>query len=511
MNSTSTILIVEDEAIVAMDLVMKLQSVGYNTLEVATNYDEAVDAIKTHQPNLVLLDIVIKSKKNGIDIGNYILNHYNIPIIYVTANTNDSIMAQVKKTNPYGFISKPFDSKTLFTTIEIANHKFKYEQGLIDTREKLKELNLELEKRVGERTRMLKEQNKHLQIEVELRNKVESELFVKEQHYKNIIKHLGSGLAVTDNKGIILSPNLALAKMCSCNEANLIGKNISDLFETDVWRKVQSHFTDEDNKLLFIETKLIRRNKAFKWCQLYISATKVYHSHNNFVFSVIDVNQQKITERLLNNEREKRLFTLMEGVEKERKRITLELHDSLGQKLTAAKLTLGALLRNSNIDDAQKEALIESKTIIEESINEVREISQNLTPSVLEDYGLIAALKRMKDQLSEKEGVDILLILKGAYPGLSMPVETVLYRIAQEALNNALKHAEASEIKITLTTSQEGLSLSISDNGKGFNIKDKMLRNGHGLNNIEDRCSAIKGHCSIDSQINKGTKILIEL
>lgn len=221
--------------------------------------------------------------------------------------------------------------------------------------------------------------------------------------------------------------------------------------------------------------------------------------------SLLDMRKQledfRKKEELLN--KRKALF-LLEGQENERKRVARDLHDGLGQWLTGLKLKIAA----ADIAPEQKNEL---KEITSETIEEVRRITNNLMPSVLVDFGIDAALRQITSYFQKNAQVNIQYTYQKEEVNVVLPFEVsvTLYRIAQEALNNTIKHSGATLVKMLLVEGQNEISLSIEDNGKGFSI-DNTKRNGNGLKNMEERVKLWNGTFAIKSQ-NDGTKIIISI
>jgi len=214
------------------------------------------------------------------------------------------------------------------------------------------------------------------------------------------------------------------------------------------------------------------------------------------------------------NEQKIRSSSIIEGQEKERKKIARELHDGLGQKLTALKFNIEGL--KGAASKTEKSRLNEIKNMLHETIAEVRRISFNLMPSVLSDFGIIPALKNLCDQVSKSSNIDVFFENQSTIQRLHKTVEINIYRITQEALNNAIKYAEADEVIIFVSNTDTCLTLSISDNGKGFNTsyldsKVRSASSGNGIINIQERTSLINGEFRIETGIGKGTKIMIKV
>ena len=123
------ILVVEDEMVIAMNLVSILEDLGYEVLDPANSYEEAVESLKNDQPDIALLDIQLDSDKDGIDFAKYINQHQEIPFIYLTSNADSRTLNQAKETSPSSYLVKPFNQEDLFTSIEIALHNFRDKQS----------------------------------------------------------------------------------------------------------------------------------------------------------------------------------------------------------------------------------------------------------------------------------------------------------------------------------------------------------------------------------------------
>lgn len=132
------ILIVEDDEVTAMHLKMTLQKLGYDVLPVAENTIQARNKIKIYEPDAILLDISLQENTDGIDLASYIRNKHSIPFIYLTSHAENEVLDEAKVTEPYGYIVKPFDPKSLHSTIQMALYKFKEERKLKENIDALK-------------------------------------------------------------------------------------------------------------------------------------------------------------------------------------------------------------------------------------------------------------------------------------------------------------------------------------------------------------------------------------
>lgn len=197
---------------------------------------------------------------------------------------------------------------------------------------------------------------------------------------------------------------------------------------------------------------------------------------------------------------------LLEGQEKERGRISREIHDGLGQMLTAVKLVLNSI-------KGQDELKIELKKMIDDTISEARRISFNLMPSVLVNFGWIPSVKILCEN-TEKYGaikVNYSIEEDESLNKISFDKAVNLYRLVQEAFNNILKHANAKNIFVKIENNSQLINVLIEDDGDGFEINknEGKINTGKGLSSMYQRAELNGGKCTIDSKPGKGTKINI--
>jgi signal transduction histidine kinase len=244
----------------------------------------------------------------------------------------------------------------------------------------------------------------------------------------------------------------------------------------------------------------------------------------NFInqeLTVVNNSLKRTEQELLNSTNEKykqqmneqkiRSTSLVKGQESERKRIARDIHDGVGQMLTALKLNIESI-SPEQLPDKEKVRLEEARKLIGKTIAETRTITFNLMPTVLSDFGIVSALKQLADQASKNSGANVVLICPNAFSRLDKNIEIGVYRISQEAINNAVKYAQAKEISVELLLNDNYIYLNVIDNGKGFNIKKPHLDSDHkkisnGIYNMQERTNLLDGEFKITSTPGKGTKI----
>lgn len=202
-----------------------------------------------------------------------------------------------------------------------------------------------------------------------------------------------------------------------------------------------------------------------------------------------------------------RFKAVMEAEEKERVRIARELHDSLGQMLSAAKMNISAM-DSYNDDDAKLAG--NAKKLIDDSVKEVRTISHNLMPTSLMEKGIEPALNELAAKINDTGLMQIDLLVSTGDERLDSSVEIAIYRIVQEVVNNMIKHSKANRVEVMLDYNPEKVYLSIKDNGVGFDTANIETSSGIGWRNIFSRVYMMNGDVQIQSQPGRGTLVNIE-
>ena len=228
----------------------------------------------------------------------------------------------------------------------------------------------------------------------------------------------------------------------------------------------------------------------------------VMYAHK--LFTYIDrLNHQRT---LLN----KRILTaVLRTEEKARSRFSKELHDGLGPLLSSAKMSLTALSRDER--NAEQREIIDNTTyVIEEAIRSLREISNNLSPHVLNDFGLARGVQNFIDKSAAMHDVKIRFTTNLRTERYDTDVEVILYRVICELINNSLKHSGCRAINLSLSQNGSELALDYSDDGRGFNPQ-AMMDCGMGLSNIASRINSLGGTFDIASSKGKGMRAAIRV
>jgi len=233
--------------------------------------------------------------------------------------------------------------------------------------------------------------------------------------------------------------------------------------------------------------------------------------------SSIAIANANLYENLRKREKELEILTgvRVQAQEEERRRIARELHDGLGQMLTAIKFNLEIVGDSIDSTTHEYKRIEDMKELLDRVMKEAREISYDLMPSVLDDFGLVPALQLLCERMTKRINVAINFHTQGLTERLEPKMEVSLYRIAQEALNNVAKHAAATEVEVQIIRHRDGIRMTVEDNGKGMSSewrsqkKDKLT--GMGLVGIRERTASFNGKFTIDSSPGRGTVLTVDI
>src|SRR5471032_3278840 len=231
------------------------------------------------------------------------------------------------------------------------------------------------------------------------------------------------------------------------------------------------------------------------------------------VGTIQDITERKSIEHALLESREqlRELSAYMEAIrEEERKRIAMEIHDELGQLLTALKMDVSLLkMRLANDSDAAKK-VDDMRELVEKTIWIVRNVASHLRPAAL-NFGIVSALEWLAEDFSRRNGMPCQLVVRGGEPTLADAHATAVFRIVQESLTNVSRHAGASRVAVTLVSTDLALDLRVSDDGQGFDLESEQSGYSYGLLGMSERARLIGGTLQVDSAPGAGTMVSINL
>jgi signal transduction histidine kinase len=229
--------------------------------------------------------------------------------------------------------------------------------------------------------------------------------------------------------------------------------------------------------------------------------------------SHLDTKNRAEIERTINQQKFRSVL-ILEGQEEERKRIAMDIHDGIGQMLTSLKYQIESIDLSDRGKSENK--IREIGQLIKEVIREVRRVTFNIKPTVLGDYGLQAALKVFVTEIGKLTDIDLVFDTEGEIDRLPQKIEDNIFRIIQEAVNNAVKYSGASVIEVSLHQNNEVIVVSVHDEGKGFDTailkgRSTSIESGRGFFNMYERTGYINGKLDIRSSTGEGTTVTLEL
>lgn len=220
--------------------------------------------------------------------------------------------------------------------------------------------------------------------------------------------------------------------------------------------------------------------------------------------------QQDKLQKAIIHQQELATKAVIDAEEKERKRIAGDLHDGVGQVMSAARMNLNAVRSEIPFQNEEQKAVFDKAIyLVDEGCKEVRNVSHNIMPHALLNTGLESAIREFIEKIDYRV-LDVNFYSEGLKHRLPSNIETVLYRVIQECVNNVIKHAKATKLDITLIKDEDGISATIEDDGIGFDTTAESAQ-GVGLKNMQTRIDYLKGTIEWDSTIGKGTVVMIQI
>lgn len=294
---------------------------------------------------------------------------------------------------------------------------------------------------------------------------------------------------------------------------SLFSESMAEKF-TEMETRYETERTEQENALLQKENQLkseaLTRSRFINISIIVLVVLLAFLTY--LLFNRKQLQNKRKRDAELLQQQELRSRAAIEAEERERVRIARELHDGIGQQLSAAKLTLSGLGSLIAKEHPQQELLFQNATqLIDDAVKEVRSVSHSMMANALIKAGLAGAVRDFVQKVSDSGSLKVDLEIVDLNERLDPTVETVLFRVLQEVVNNIIRHAQASVISIQLIRHDDELVLVVEDNGIGFNVSKHSESEGIGLRNIRSRVEYLNGNLNIDSYPGKGTTITVEI
>jgi len=339
-----------------------------------------------------------------------------------------------------------------------------------------------------------------------------------EQVVEAVIGAAPVGLALIRNRTVEWA-DTSFYRMLGYKRGSLLEKPLHKVFKDhEEYDEVcEQLFSTSDTGVAHEEAEWVSKDGRVIRCYLRATPVDSRQPARGHVLAALDITGRKQTETLL-RESEKRLrllsSRLVEAQEDERRLVARELHDSIGGKLTAIKYGIEKKLSKSEPSaPAIGVSMEDILSVVNDAIDETRRVSKNLRPSTLDNLGLLRTINGLCREFEDLSGISIrkdVRIQENEVPEL---LKITIYRILQEALNNAVKHSDADLLSVRLTEDTGGIELTVEDNGKGFLIeeaqRDENSACGLGIDNMKERAELTGGRLTLRSEPNQGTVVRV--
>ena len=384
--------------------------------------------------------------------------------------------------------------------------------------EALEALNSELEQRIKGRTAELSDSNALLKKEVTEHRETEEALSKSEESYRFLVENANDIIYKADSTGHFTFFNPIAVKATKYSEQELTGKHFTKLMRQDYRKKAERFYVLQIVKKIpstYYEFPMITKDGEEVWLgqhvQLIIESDQILGVHA----IARDITGRKRAEKALRESRKKLRFLsshLLTVQEKEQRRISLELHDDLGQTLAVLKLQLQSIhdkMRQNN--GTIKKDLAASLNAVDQIIESVRRLSRDLSPSILEDLGLSAAIRWLVREFKERFKINFTSSIPEIDNLFPREGQTLIYRIFQEAFTNIGKHAQANHVSVEINKGERRVFFLVKDDGIGFDVEEQdaldHTEKGMGLSAMDERVRMLGGQLEVSSQRNQGTTI----
>lgn len=360
--------------------------------------------------------------------------------------------------------------------------------------------------------------------DVTVRRRAEKALKESEGKYRNIFENAVEGIFQTTPEGRFINVNPAFSAMHGYESPLEMTTRINDiqhqLYVNPEDRIRFMNLIEKRGVIDAFEVQFYKKDRGKIWVSLNVRAVQDSEGATlNYEGMAENITERKLAEeevRQKNEQLQELTCKLSEFEENERKKISRELHDLIGQNL--ALLGLNLTMLQTLIPDGSTELvqsrLKDSLALVEQTTADIRNLMADLRSPVLDDYGLVAAVRLYGNQCAVRAGIRV--IVHGGEPSLRLPahIENAMFRIVQEALTNVIKHAQATEAIVNIRIDNSHLYVTVTDNGIGYNPSDLSKKDGHrgwGFSTMMERALSVGGVGRVTSNPGEGTRVAVEV
>ena len=397
--------------------------------------------------------------------------------------------------------------------------------------------------RLGRMNETLKEQHEELAVnvrklahEVAQRKNAQELLQESELKFRSVVESAQDGILTVDQRGRLVAVNPRAEQLFGYRRSEMIGKSFTCLISRSRRKAARALFHDlvARSGQEWLKRPLEAAGRHRDGSELALEITlAAWRTRAGLFFTAVvrDIRERKQTEAALRESRahymrlfqearamEENLRELSSRVltvqEEERKHISRELHDEIGQALTAANVSIAMLRAHAAGDETFRAKVDTAQKLLEQSMDLVHRFSRELRPSMLDHLGPIAALQNYVKTFAERTGIAIELEGGIEAERLGAQQGTVLYRVAQESLTNVFKHAQATRVTVRLRQLRAAVAMEISDNGCAFSVPSAQAGSGRqplGLLGMQERVRLVNGEFAIESVPKRGTTVRVQI
>lgn len=405
-------------------------------------------------------------------------------------------------------------------------------RGFRDACDRLQRLNETLE----QRNRELAASNRQLEQEVLQRKSAQEALQESEQKFRSVVESAQDGILTIDERGRLVALNRSAEAMFGYQRHEIIGKSVTRLIPKPLraaaelalsclanggdqqWfeRPVESVGLRRDGVEFSIEltlatwrtrtgmffTGVVRDIRARKQAEMELRESRAHYMKLFEEARMMEDNLRQLSNKVLTAQ------------EEERKHISRELHDEIGQTLTAANVSIAILRQHAGQDETFRKKVEGASHLLEQCLHLVHRFARELRPSMLDHLGPYAALQSYVKTFTERTGIKAELESSVRADALDVQQGTVLYRVAQESLTNVFKHAQATRVRIVLRQLPRAVCMEIADNGRASPPPEKLngaTRGRLGLLGMQERVRLVNGEFAIESVPRRGTTVRVQI
>lgn len=324
------------------------------------------------------------------------------------------------------------------------------------------------------------------------------ETTIKRDFFNSAFHSITDSLVVIDNAGVIIDFNESFIVLTEYKKEDIIGQNLKKFLKLNLASTVQK--LDKHSKAIDFESEVTNSSSRKIMVECHVSVID-----NNKCHSLVKIHD--LTDKI--HQEAGRIATIIKTQEEERNRVASDLHDSIGQQISALKFYFDSIQKQKD-EKLRIQLLKKTEALIDNVSDEIRNICFQLMPRSVEKFGIGQSIKQLADLIHFSTGIKFDVKIEEKTNKLDPNVSMSVYRVIQEFVNNSIKHAKCKNIGIHLSIKPKLLTLTMTDDGIGF-TNDASLKKGNGIDNINLRIKYLKGELDFNPEKNKGVKLNIAI